>query len=90
MVVDLLLKVVQGMVAWTLGLLPHLAVPDWLTQGIATFDSLLSGLSGTQGWLPWTALSLAIGLALAAAAVTVAIRGFRIVLSFLTLGGGGA
>jgi hypothetical protein len=88
MVVNALLSMFADALSWLLSLMPHLSVPTWLTTAGTTLTGLLNGLSGTSGWLPWIPLEASIGLALAAVGISVAIRGVRIVASFLTLGGG--
>lgn len=88
MIIDAILGLLATVVSWILGLLPHLAVPSWLSGLSSQIATITAGLSGTTGWVPWSLLFLAVGLALAAALVSVAIRGFRIAASFLTLGGG--
>jgi hypothetical protein len=88
MVVKGFLNVLSGVLVWLLGLLPHLAVPSWLSSLGGSLATISSGLSGTTGWVPWGELFIAVALALSAIGISVAVRGFRIVASFLTLGGG--
>ncbi len=78
MIIDAILGLLATVVSWILGLLPHLAVPSWLSGLSSQIATITAGLSGTTGWVPWSLLFLAVGLALAAALVSVAIRGFRI------------
>lgn len=71
-----------------LGLIPDFPVPDWLSSAGGFVGTVTSALSGSSAWLPWSTLILAVGLVMAAYAAAVVIRGVRIALSFLTLGGG--
>lgn len=88
MIVSFLLNLFGGVIAWLLGLLPHLSPPSWLDDAAGALSTVLSSLNGSSAWVPWSYLLLGVGLVLSSVAVAVAIRGFRIVASFLTLGGG--
>lgn len=88
MVISGFLSVLGTVLTWVLGLLPHFGVPSWFS-GLGSAVATVSGaLSGTSSWVPWTAVMVGLGVIFAAVGVSVAIRGFRIVASFLTAGGG--
>lgn len=88
MVVNAILSLFGSAIAAILGLIPHLSPPAWLSSVGSSLAVVTGALSGSTAWLPWSFLELGIALSLAGVGLAVAVRGFRIVASFLTLGGG--
>jgi hypothetical protein len=88
MVIDAILNVLSGAIAGLLGLMPHLAVPSWISSVGDALSTVTSALGATSAWLPWDILELGIVVSLAGVGLSVAVRGIRIAASFLTLGGG--
>jgi hypothetical protein len=88
MIVNLFLGALKAVLVFFMGLMPHLGVPSWLSSATSALGTVTAGLSSTTGFLPWSVIAGAVVLAIAGVGLSVAIRGVRIALSFLTLGGG--
>ena len=81
---------VTSFVAWLLGLFPTISMPSWV-DSIATYAAQgIDTANGFHNWLPLSALRNGLVFVLACSAMVLTVRGFRIVLSLFTGGGGGA
>ena len=65
-------------------------VPDWLVALPGYIHTLTSYLGAVGHWFPVELLAVVVLAVALTWAAGLAIKGFRIVASFLTLGGGGA
>lgn len=91
MVTKWILDVVTDFIAWVLGLFPSVDVPVWMTTTVPDALATLNGyLVAIDAWLPFAHAATALLLVLAALTAAVALKGVRIVASFLTAGGGSA
>lgn len=90
MITSWLLGLITGFIAWAVSLLPTWDPPAWLLTAEVTFRNAIEGVSAMGYWLPIGAMGTVAAAVLAAMALGLAIRITRIVLSFLTAGGGSA
>lgn len=88
MIISALMSLFGSVIAGILGLMPHLSPPAWFSDATGALGTVTGALSGTSSWLPWNYLTLGVAVALLGVGLGAAIRGIRIVASFLTLGGG--
>jgi hypothetical protein len=88
MIVNAILNLVGSLINGLFDIMPHLAVPSWISGISSNLATVTGALSGTSNWLPWDVLALGVALTLSGVGVGVAIKGIRIVASFLTAGGG--
>jgi hypothetical protein len=88
MIVNAFLSVLGGVIAGVLGLMPHLAVPSWISGVGSSLSTVTGALSGSSAWVPWDILELGLAVTFAGIGISVAVRGIRIAASFATLGGG--
>ena len=90
MVTEWVLTLTSGFIAWAFGLLSLPEVPVWLEDSDTWFSTIKEFMADTEVWLPWSLALAVIGISLTVLAAAYAIKIGRIVLSFLTLGGGSA
>lgn len=90
MVTDALLDLLRSIVSALLGTLPLVTVPSWLASGSAAASDIAAMGSGLGVWIPAGLIMTVTGALLAAWLAGFAVKGVRIVASFLTLGGGSA
>lgn len=90
MITGFIVNLLATFVGWILSLLPDWSPPSWLTTLGGFAAQVASSLSGSSAFLPWNLLFIAIALVMGTYLVATAVRGFRIVASFLTFGGGGS
>lgn len=90
MIVLWVLQRLADFFVWVVQHMPQIPFPTWLdtlagfvTQSVSTFVQM-----GT--WLPVGQIATAVGLVLASIGVSLGVKVARIVLSFLTAGGGSA
>lgn len=90
MITDLIIRMFGAVAHAVMSALPTLPVPDWLSSADGAIATVF-GVAGSMGaWVPVTLLGTVLAAVLAAWAVGFSIKGARIVLSLLTLGGGSA
>jgi hypothetical protein len=88
-ITDFLINTFTSLIHATFGALPAIPVPSWMTTS-GPIGTVFADAGSMGAWFP---LPLVITVALAISgtwAVSFGIKAFRIVLSFLTLGGGSA
>jgi hypothetical protein len=86
-----ILKLVSSMVAWFVTLMPNVPPMTSVTgSGDGGFSSLVGFMAGAASWLPFPVLFSCVVFVFSVLAVAGAVKGVRIVASFLTLGGGSA
>lgn len=91
MVTDLILGWVMSAIAWFINLLPHPDLPEWAYAGVPSWvEGGVDWAVAMDHWIPTQAIGYGVAFLLLASAAAFAIRVGRIVLSFLTLGGGSA
>ena len=88
MIISLIIKLFVSVVQGLLSLLPHFDPPSWVSDVGTAAGTVAGALSGSSAWLPWNALFVAVGVVMACYVAAGGIRIFRIVASFVTLGGG--
>lgn len=90
MITDALVGWWASFVGWAGALVTLPAPPAFLGQ-IGGFASTAGSYVGSTGaWMPWTLLGTVIGVWAACLLAGLIIKGVRIVLSFLSAGGGSA
>lgn len=62
--------------------------PDWLITAIDQAATFIGSFSGLGHWIPVTLIGIAIGGVAAVWAIGMIVQVVRIILSFITLGGG--
>ena len=90
MVIDAIISVLAGFVAWLVALISVPESPAFLGDLQGYLDTASGYVTGTGQWIPWpimVGIFAAWGISIVA---MVSIKGVRIVASFLTLGGGSA
>lgn len=90
MVTEFLLNVLSTVITAVLGLLHFPDVPDAMTAHTGVFATVASWLHNTGSWIPWTFIQALIVVWVATFLVGGAFKMARIILSFLTAGGGSA
>lgn len=90
MILEWIWGVIAGFLGWLLSLFPTFTVPEWVGSITGYFVTGVGFMNGLHNWVPLTALRVAFFWLLGVGAVVLVVRGFRIVLSLFTGGGGGA
>ncbi|MEI8081427.1 MAG: hypothetical protein WCI74_06225 [Actinomycetes bacterium] len=90
MVTEWLMNTFSGTVAWLMMLVTVPAPPSWLADAGGYIATVGTYVTGTGVWIPWALISAVLGGWAVVMVAMVAIKGLRIVASFLTLGGGSA
>lgn len=90
MITKFVLEFAGGLMTFVLGLMPTVSLPGWFTTSTNTLSSSLAAIGGYGNWLPLVAIGNGVAFILACFGVAFAVRGFRVVLSLFTGGGGGA
>ena len=90
MIVEWALTVVSAVMKGMLDLIPDVAVPGWLTDAGGLFGTLVGYTTSLSSWAPITLGAAIGGLLLASLAISFLIKVVRIVISFVTFGGGSA
>jgi hypothetical protein len=92
--VDVIIEWIWAQVAaffgYLLSLFPTFSMPSWIDDA---HDSIVSGVetaAGLGNWVPLVALTNSFLFLMGVGLAVFAVRGFRIVLSLFTGGGGGA
>jgi hypothetical protein len=85
-----LLTALSHVFVWFVGVLPQVASPTWLGQLTTWVTSAVAMLVQMGFWLPVPQIATATAFVLACAGVSLGVKIARIVLSFLTAGGGSA
>lgn len=75
---------------WLVHLFPTIEVPSWVGSIGSYAATGVETANGFHNWLPLTAMRNGLTFVLACSAIVLTVRGFRIVLSLFTGGGGGA
>lgn len=90
MILEWLWAKIAGFLGWLLSLFPTFTVPDWVNTIGSYATQGITWVNGLHNWVPLEAMRVSLGFLLGCGAVVLAVRGFRIVLSLFTGGGGGA
>ncbi len=90
MIVQWFLSAVGSVITWFLDLLPDFLLPDNWDNIVVQWAGVVNTASKLGHWFPLQAFALALIVVLAALGTAFAIRLTRIVLSFITAGGGSA
>lgn len=89
-ILDAILSVLAAVVGWVASLFPSAAPPAWFVNLSDTFQGLLNQF-GTMGtWMPTNLAVLVFGAWIACVGIGFAIKLVRIIVSFVTVGGGSA
>ena len=89
MITDYFLDLLSSMVVTFFELFPSWAMPSWYETAVTGWGSIVSGIADLAHWVPLDAVAqvaIAVGLV---SAFAFGVRVMRIVLSFIS-GGGGA
>jgi hypothetical protein len=89
-ITGLILKLLADLASLVLGILPHVDVPSWLSNPSSAIGQVFQAAGSMGAWFPVTLASTVLLSVLAVWVAGFAIKVARIVVSFLTLGGGGA
>lgn len=76
--------------SFLLGLFPTMTLPTWIGTVSGYIASGVETANGLHNWIPLEALRNGFVFVAACGATVLAVRGFRILLSLFTGGGGGA
>lgn len=87
---DALLDMLKSLIGGLLGTLPTIAVPSWLSSASGSASEVAAMGAGLGVWIPAPLIMTVAGALLLAWLAGFAVKGVRIVASFLTLGGGSA
>lgn len=90
MILEWIWGIICGFLGWLLTLFPTVDIPDWVD---AIEDWAVQGVTFANGfhmWVPLPAMRDGLAFILSCGAIVLAVRGFRIVLSLFTGGGGSA
>lgn len=90
MITDALIQLLGTVVHGLLSVLPHVSAPGWLSASDGAVSTVFQYADSMGVWFPTGLAVTVLGALLATWGVGFAIKGVRIVLSFLTLGGGSA
>lgn len=90
MVTNSILNILSGIWSWFIGMLPAPSVPDWFTAADSGLHQLAQALGSVSAWIPVGLIGLVLATWATAWAAGAFIKIARIVLSFLTMGGGSA
>ena len=90
MIVQWFLEALSGVWGFLMGLIPTVAVPSWLTDSGGQFVQLLADVQGLGAWVPLSLGGIVMAAILASVVIGFTIKCGRIVLSFMTAGGGSA
>lgn len=89
--------IVQSLIQWVadgitalLGLFPTWEAPTWQAQALDFWTTSIESVNGLAQWFPLPLIGIVAIAVFASLAVSIGIKLFRIVASFLTLGGGSA
>lgn len=85
-ILNVLELVVKAMLTPLLVLVP--AAPSWVSQGVGYVGQVLGFLNGFESWVPVTLGLTVAGIIAATWVVSVTIQLARVIVSYLTLGGG--
>ena len=90
MITDQVLDILASMAIWFLDKLPTWGLPTWYDDAIEGWGSIVAGIADLAHWVPLdavTQVAIAVGLVTAFA---FGVRVLRIILSFVSGGGGSA
>lgn len=90
MIVQLFITAILAVFSFLLTLLPSWSAPAFLADMSSAISSVASYTASTSVWIPWSAIGIAVPVLFAAATAALAVKGFRVILSLFTGGGGGA
>ena len=91
MITDAILDLVFVIAGWFIDLTPEFPIPAWMTTTLPGWISTIAGwFSNVAYWLPVGHFSVVLGFAVGLVGLALGVRLVRIVLSFLTAGGGSA
>jgi len=88
MVTDAIVGAITGFLVWVLSLITVPEPPDFLDDAGGYIATVGGFVANTSMWIPWALIAGVIGAWVVAMGAMIAIKGVRIVASFLTLGGG--
>lgn len=90
MITEALWGLITSFLGWLVHLFPTITVPSWVNS---IGDYALIGVTTANGfhnWLPLPAMRNGLVFILSCSTIVLVVRGFRILLSLFTGGGGGA
>lgn len=91
MIADALLDLLFTVAGFVVGLFPDFPAPAWMTTTLPGWiDTVAGWFDGLSNWLPVEHFVPVLAFAAGGVAVALVVRLVRIVLSFLTAGGGSA
>jgi len=90
MVSDAVISLFGSFLAWLIGLMPDVTLPDWMTTVTDYVAMIVSNALALGNWIPWPMVGLAFVFIWGSFFIALGIRVARIVASFLTAGGGSA
>jgi hypothetical protein len=93
MIPDLIFGLLLDFVTWFMHALPAVTIPSWLGSTgtvVTSAGTWGADAAGFGGWIPFTAIGNVITSVLVAIPLAVSVRLVRIVLSYMTGGGGAA
>lgn len=90
MIVEWFLAVAKAVVTGVLSVIPSVSVPSWLSGRNSTLSNVLGYFTGFGAWIPLNLAGAVIGSLLVLVGVSFTVKVVRIVLSYVTAGGGSA
>ena len=90
MITNALLSFIASCWSTLCGLFPAPSPPSWFSSVASFGTSASQHFAGVGSWLPFDVLSAVIATLLSVVVASFALKGLRIVASFLTAGGGSA
>lgn len=90
MITEAIMNVFFSFTELLVSLVPSSDPPSWLSDGSGALAEIWGYGHGLGAWLPWSLIGVVFPVVIACIGLGLLIKLTRIVLSFLTLGGGSA
>jgi hypothetical protein len=90
MIIDALLNALTNAATFVFGLFPAWSLPSWWSNAMTGWGTIITGISDLSHWVPLAAVGQVAIAVFLVSAFAFAVRVLRIILSFISGGGGSA